>query len=252
MKTTLERLLDARPRGGAGFVVLIDPDKLSPAAMPAFVARCVAAGVDAFFVGGSLLHTPDVERYVMHLKALTTLPVIGFPGSVVQVVGGLDAVLFLSLISGRNPEYLIGQHVQAAPLVKRLGVEPIPTGYMLVESEALTTAQYMSGSLPLPRNKPDVAAATALAGEMLGMRLLFLDAGSGAPSPVPTAMIQAVRAACQIPVIVGGGMRTPAAVLRALEAGADFIVVGNALEDENAPPDLLDQLVLAAHGYVSA
>lgn len=252
MKKTLERLLDARPTGGAGFVVLIDPDKLPTAAMPAFVERCHSAGVDAFFVGGSLLHTPDMERYVRHLKGLTALPVIGFPGSVVQVVGGLDAVLFLSLISGRNPEYLIGQHVQAAPLIKRLGVEPIATGYMLVESEALTTAQYMSASLPLPRNKPDVAAATALAGEMLGMNVLFLDAGSGAPSPVPAAMIQAVKSACKIPLIVGGGMRSASMVLRAVEAGADFIVVGNALEDEHAPSDLLDQLALAARGYVRA
>lgn len=252
MKTTLERLLDARPRDGAGFVVLIDPDKLSLAAMAPFVARCHAAGIDAFFVGGSLLHTPDMERYVLHLKSLTSLPVIGFPGSVVQVVAGLDAVLFLSLISGRNPEYLIGQHVQAAPLVRRLGVEPIATGYMLVESEALTTAQYMSGSLPLPRNKPDVAAATALAGEMLGMHLVFMDAGSGAPSPVPPALIRAVKASCQIPVIVGGGMRTPDMVRRAAEAGADFVVVGNALEDEHTPAGTLNALVQAARGYVSA
>lgn len=252
MKPTLERLLDARPRSGAGFVVLIDPDKLPLSAMPRFVDRCHAAGIDAFFVGGSLLHTPDMERYVLHLKALTRLPVIGFPGSVVQVVGGLDAVLFLSLISGRNPEYLIGQHVQAAPLLKRLGVEPIATGYMLVESEALTTAQYMSGSLPLPRNKPDVAAATALAGEMLGMQLVFLDAGSGASSPVPESLIQAVKATCQIPVVVGGGMRSPEMVRRAAQAGADFVVVGNALENEGAPEDTLERLVMAARGYVRA
>ena len=242
----LDRLVGVARARGAGFVVLIDPDKLPPERLGAFAERCARAGADAFFVGGSLLDAHDLEGYVARLKAATDLPVVGFPGAVTQVVRGLDAVLFLSIVSGRNPEHLIGQHVHAAPLVRRLGLEPIPTAYLLVESGRPTTAQYMSGSLPLPRHKPDIAAATALAAEMLGMRLLFTDGGSGADHAVPEATVAAITACCRAPLVVGGGLRTPEAVATRVEAGASFVVVGNAIE-RHADGAYVAELAAAAH-----
>ena len=247
--STYDRLLAARHAHGAGFVVLIDPDKTPKAHLGAFAERCARAGTDAFFLGGSLLDAPNLDAYVEALKDATDLPVIGFPGAVTQVVRGLDAVLFLSIVSGRNPEHLIGQHVHAAPLVRRLGVEPIPTAYLLVESGRTTTAQYMSGSMPLPRHKPDIAAATALAAEMLGMRLLFTDAGSGADHAVPEAMIGAIAHVCTAPIVVGGGLRTADDVASRVAAGASFVVVGNAIEHR---PDAayIEDLAAAAHSGV--
>ncbi|HYE58864.1 MAG TPA: geranylgeranylglyceryl/heptaprenylglyceryl phosphate synthase [Rhodothermales bacterium] len=244
--SAFEHLLRVRRTRGAGFVVLIDPDKLPVERLGAFAEGCTQAGVDAFFLGGSLLDVLGLDAYVARLKAASPLPVIGFPGHLTQVVPGLDAVLFLSIVSGRNPEFLIGQHVYAAPLVRRLGLEAIPTAYMLVESGRPTTAQYMSGSPPLPRHKPDIAAATALAAEMLGMRLLFTDGGSGADEPVPEEMIHAITTTCTAPLVVGGGLRTPSAVASRVAAGAGFVVVGNAFERS---PDvgLVAELAAAAH-----
>lgn len=244
--TTFDRLLHVPRTRGAGFVVLIDPDKLPAERVPAFVGRCEAAGVDAFFVGGSLLAPLDLDGYVRGLKAATALPVVGFPGGVTQIVPSLDAVLYLSIVSGRNPEYLIGQHLHAAAVIRRMGLEPIPTAYMLVESGTITTAQYMSGSMPLPRRKPDVAAATALAAEMMGMRLLFTDAGSGADAPVPDETIAAIVETCRAPLVVGGGLRTAADVDRAVSAGASFVVVGTALE-AGADAGYVAELAAAAH-----
>ncbi len=244
--TVYDYLLDTRDARGGGLAVLIDPDKLPPARLPAFAAWCEGEGVDALFVGGSLIHTVDLDQYVAALKRATRLPVVGFPGSLTQVVRPLDAVLYLSIISGRNPEYLIGQHVQAAPLIRQLGLEAISTGYMLVESGRMTTAQFMSGSMPLPRHKPDLAAATALAGEMMGMKLLFADGGSGADAPVPVETIQAIAATCRAPLLVGGGLRTPEAVAARIDAGAAFAVVGTAFERDDTG-SLLGEMVAAAH-----
>ena len=224
------RLLHIRQEKGAGFIVLIDPDDLPEAELEGFAALCTRAGADAFFVGGSLVRTAALDGYVQHLKSVSPLPVIGFPGSLSQLWPALDAVLYLSIISGRNPDYLFGQHVQAAPVIRQLGIEPIATGYMLVESGRVTTAQYISNSMPLPRHKPEVAAATALAAEMMGMRLLFTDGGSGAEYTVPEEMVTAICETCSIPLVVGGGLRTPEEVARKVEAGASFVVVGNAIE----------------------
>ncbi len=240
-----DRLLRVRHERGGGLIVLIDPDKLAPEKVPAFVERCERAQVDALFVGGSLIHTLDLDRYVSAIKRCTSLPVIGFPGSLTQVVRPLDAVLYLSIVSGRNPEYLFGQHVQAAPLIHRLGIEPISTGYMLVESGRTTTAQFMSGSVPLPRHKPDLAAATALAAEMMGMKLLFADGGSGADAPVPVEMVRAITDVCRAPLIVGGGLRTPEAVAERIEAGAHLAVVGTVFE-ERGGAHLMEEMVMAS------
>lgn len=242
-------LIDVRRKKGAGFVVLIDPDKLPEEQLDGFAEMCERADVDAIFVGGSLMHATDVEGYVVRLKRSTSLPVIGFPGSLNQIAPSLDAILYLSLVSGRNPEYLIGQHVYAAPVIQRLGIEPISTAYLLVESGRTTTAQYMSHCMPLPRTKPDVAAATALAAEMMGMRMVFTDGGSGADHPVPEEMIEAITETCTVPLVVGGGISTPSSVANRVHAGASFVVVGNAIERR---PDrgYIAELAAAAHIHV--
>lgn len=245
-----DHLLKAQRQHGAGFIVLIDPDKLPFDDLPRFARQCDEAGVDALFVGGSLLHATAVDAYLRHLRAATALPLIGFPGSLSQISPELDALLYLSVVSGRNPEYLIGQHVHAAPLIRRLGLETVSTAYMLVESGRTTTAQYMSHSMPLPRHKPEVAAATALAAEMMGMQLLYADGGSGAEQAVPDETVQAIRESCTAPLVIGGGIRTPRAVAQKVAAGAQFIVVGTAIEQQ---PDssLIAEMAMAAHGSAS-
>lgn len=244
--SVFDYLLDVRGRKGAGFIVLIDPDKLPDGDIEPFAEMCAASDVDALFLGGSLMYATELDRYVRRLTNAVELPVIGFPGSLNQVTPSLDAVLYLSVVSGRNPEYLFGQHVHAAPVIRRLGIEPIATAYMLVESGRTTTAQYMSHSTPLPRNKPDVAAATALAAEMMGMRLLFTDGGSGADHPVPEEMIEAITEMCTCPLVVGGGLCTPQQVSDKVHAGASFIVVGNAIE-QRPESSYLSELASAAH-----
>jgi phosphoglycerol geranylgeranyltransferase len=245
-----DRLLAVADRQGAGFVVLIDPDKLDQRELSGFAERAERAGVDALFIGGSLMHGVELEPYVLTLKASTSLPIIAFPGTLSQITPGFDAVLYLSVISGRNPELLFGQHVHAAPMLKRFGLEPIPTGYMLIESGRTTTAQYMSGSAPIPRHKPEIAAATGLAAEMMGMKLLFTDAGSGAEQSVSEEMIQSITRTCSIPLVVGGGLRTPEAIASRVAAGASFIVVGDAIEKRNGDGDYVADLAAAAHSSI--
>lgn len=218
---------------GAAFLILLDPDKIEGARLKEFIHHSVKAGVDAFLAGGSLLMNGDLKSFILSVKEITNVPVIIFPGALNQIHPEADALLYLSVISGRNPEHLIGKHVLAAPLIKRCGIEPISTGYMLIESGTRTTAEYMSGSQPIPRNKPEIAAATALAAEYMGMKFIYLEAGSGAELSVPVKMIKIVSSAVSVPVIVGGGIRTPQAASQIVEAGAKIVVVGNHLEDEN-------------------
>lgn len=246
-----EYLLATKRERGAGFIVLIDPDKLAERDAPAFAERCTEAGVDAFFIGGSLMHQGELDRYVGRLKLTTDKPIVGFPGSLSQLASAYDAVLFLSVMSGRNPEHLIGQHVHAAPMIRRFGLEPIPTAYLLIESGRMNTAQYMNGSPPIPGHKPDIAAATALAAEMLGMKLVFTDGGSGAERSVSEEMIAAITQTVEIPLVVGGGIRTPEEVFRRVQAGASFIVVGNAIEQRTEDGQYVSELAEAAHTQVS-
>lgn len=239
-----------RDRRGAGFVVLVDPDKLEPERIDRFGGLCQNASVDAIFVGGSLCtRGVDLDSYVAALIEHSGLPVVGFPGSINQLSRNFSAVLFLSIISSRNAEYLFGQHVHAAPVIRQMEIEPISTGYMLVESGHTTTAQYISNSLPIPRRKPDVAAATGLAAEMMGMKLLFADGGSGADDAVPEEMVAAITETCSVPLVVGGGLRSPQDVARRVQAGAGFVVVGNAFEDR---PDAtyMAEMTAAAHSLV--
>lgn len=231
---------------GSAHLILLDPDKIEGKKLEKFVTACCGAGVDAFLYGGSLVMGAGMDEKIQAIKKVSKIPVIIFPGSVNQVTPHADAVLFLSLISGRNPEHLIGKHVIAAPLIHRIGIEPIPTGYILVESGQRTTAEYMSGSQPIPRNKPEIAVATALAGQYLGMKAVYLEAGSGAEKPVPAEMVKAVSSYIDIPLIVGGGIRDAGTARELVSAGAKLIVTGNFFEDESEWGKL-EEFVAAVH-----
>ena len=225
--------------GRKAFAVLLDPDKIEQNVLSDLLITISKSSVDFFLVGGSLV-TDYVHREVIAtIRRYCQIPIILFPGNPLHIEPSADAILFLSLISGRNPDFLIGQHVIAAPLLKKSELEILPTGYILVESGAQTTVSYISGTMPLPHDKPSVAACTAMAGEMLGLKLIYLDAGSGARWTVSPAMIAAVQAVVDLPIIVGGGINSGEKAYEALKAGADLIVVGNGIEQD---PDLLPQL----------
>jgi putative glycerol-1-phosphate prenyltransferase len=225
--------MKVRQQRGAGYFILLDPDKINQDLLPSFVRDATEAGVDAFLVGGSLLLRNDLDKQIQAIKGNTNAPVVIFPGGLMQVSGFADAILFLMLISGRNPEYLIGNQVLAAPIVRQSGLEAISTGYMLIEAGNTTSVEFMSSTKPIPRDKPDIALAHALAAEIIGMKLVYLDAGSGAQISVPEEMIQAITRHCSLPVIVGGGIRTPEEARRKVEAGASFIVTGTVTERNN-------------------
>ncbi|MCS7073340.1 MAG: geranylgeranylglyceryl/heptaprenylglyceryl phosphate synthase, partial [Bacteroidia bacterium] len=208
--------------------VLLDPDKIDQATLPDKLHLAEMAGVSIFLVGGSLLVEGSMRESVRLIKTITQKPVILFPGHAIQIAPEADAILFLSLISGRNPELLIGQHVIAAPLLRRSSLEVIPTGYLLIDGGSPTAATYISNTLPIPADKPEIAACTAMAGELLGLQCMYLDAGSGARNSIRSEMIQAVRQAVQTPIFVGGGIRTPDEAARLFQAGADVVVIGNA------------------------
>ncbi|MDQ3101988.1 MAG: geranylgeranylglyceryl/heptaprenylglyceryl phosphate synthase, partial [Bacteroidota bacterium] len=213
--------------------VLIDPDFGSDEELlERTVANACMAKADLIFVGGSLLTTSLFDRCVEKVKSISDRPVVLFPGSPAQLSRHADAVLFLSLISGRNPELLIGHHVTAAPTIKALCIEAIPTGYMLIDGGRQTTVSYVSQTIPIPHDKPGIASATALAGELLGLRTIYMDTGSGADRTVSAEMIAKVRATVDLPIIIGGGIRDAAKARELCEAGADVIVVGTAFEKD--------------------
>ncbi|MDY0080901.1 MAG: geranylgeranylglyceryl/heptaprenylglyceryl phosphate synthase [Ignavibacteriaceae bacterium] len=243
-----KKLLSIIEKKKACSLILIDPDKLKGEDIKNFLQKCEENGVDGILVGGSLMMSGDFDDFILAVRQATSLPVIIFPGGVSQVNPNADAILFLSIISGRNPEHLIGKHVLAAPLIKKSGIEPISTGYMLIESGGRTTAEYISGSAPIPRNKPEIAVATALAAEYLGMKLVYLEAGSGAQFHVPFEMVKAVTSYCSIPVIVGGGIRDAATAAKMVKAGAKIIVVGNHFEDKDNWKGL-KEFTDAVHGH---
>jgi len=246
-----DRIMATRKTRGAGFWVLIDPDRTPPVEAAARAADAERAGADVILVGSSLLISDTFGDAVREIRSAVKLPVIIFPGSTAQISAEADAILFLSLVSGRNPDLLIGQHVRAAPAIKAIGLEPIPTAYMLVESGTLTTIEYISDTKPIPRQKPDIAMAHALAAEYMGMKLVYLDGGSGAKEPVPTEMIRACYEYITLPLIVGGGIRSGDAARAAVHAGASFVVVGNALE-KTSGRSLLTELADAVHSSAPA
>jgi putative glycerol-1-phosphate prenyltransferase len=240
----LTSLQQRRSRGEKSLAVLVDPDKSGPESLDELCDAASRIRVDYFFVGSSLLLDNRLPACVEHLKNNSNVPVLLFPGNSLQVCNKADAILYLSLISGRNADFLIGQHVLSAPHLKSSGLEVIPTGYMLIDCGHPTSVTYMSQTLPIPHDKNDIAVSTAVAGELLGLKLVYLDAGSGARLPVSTEMIEAVREAVAIPVITGGGIRTPEKALQNCLAGADVIVVGNAVEKD---PSLIAEISNAVH-----
>jgi putative glycerol-1-phosphate prenyltransferase len=238
--TILETLRTNNKLGRKSIAVLVDPDKVEdPSKLQHLINLASESCIDYFFVGGSLITTTNLADVVRQIKENVTIPVVLFPGNSIQIEPTADAILFLSLISGRNPELLIGQHVIAAPIIRNTKLEIIPTGYMLVNSGKTTSVAYISNTTPIPDDKYSLAACTAMAGEMLGLQSIYMDAGSGAEKEISARMIAGVRKAVNIPLIVGGGINTVRKATTALEAGADMIVIGNALEKD---PELLTQI----------
>jgi putative glycerol-1-phosphate prenyltransferase len=243
--TIYQNILAQSEQGQKRLAILIDPDKSTNADIEKTAIQAVNSGVDYFFVGGSLLVNNELDNCVRTLKNISNIPVILFPGDTMQLSSEADAILFLSLISGRNAEMLIGRHVVSAPYLKRSPLEIISCGYMLVESGKTTSVQYMSNTLPIPSDKMDIAICTAMAGEMLGLKMIYLEAGSGAKSTVPISMIEQVKQNINIPLITGGGIRNPQQANAAVKAGADIVVVGTAFETNS---NLIAEMADAVHG----
>lgn len=237
-------LILSKQKGQKKLAILIDPDKLRLKTMEHVIKSAVDNNVDYFFIGGSLIVNDMLDKVLETLKSESNIPLILFPGNSMQLSYKADAILFLSLISGRNPELLIGHHVISAPYLKLSPLEIISTGYMLIDGGISTTVSYMSNTSPIPKEKTDVAVCTALAGEMLGLKTLFMDAGSGAHYPVSKEMIEAVNGAVNIPLMVGGGIRNPQKAYDNVAAGADLIVIGNAVEKD---PSLIAEMAAAVH-----
>lgn len=239
-KDVLKVILENRNSNKKMLAVLIDPDKINHISQ--LITKMDDVKIDFFFVGGSLLNGSSLDKCIKKLKS--DIPKVLFPGDSFHVSNEADAILFLSLISGRNPEMLIGKHVVAAPYLKKSDLEIIPTGYMVINTGAMTSVSYMSQTYPLPYDKNEIAVATAMAGEFLGMKLIYLDGGSGAKQTVSASMIEAIRKNISLPIIVGGGIKTSEQASLLCEAGADVIVVGNVLEKQ---PELLPEISKVIH-----
>jgi len=222
--------------------VLIDPDKqtVPEAARRARLAQ--ESGAHLILAGGSLV-SASPDEMLDAVRTVVDIPVLLFPGSLMQLSTMADAVLFLSLTSGRNADLLIGMHVTAAPFIKQNGIESISTSYILISGGNVSSVEYMSDTRPIPANKPDIAAATALAGELLGHKLVYLEAGSGAANHVPETVIRAVKNTLSIPLIVGGGIRTEASLRTVLSAGADIVVIGTAFEENSSKMEAFARIV---------
>jgi phosphoglycerol geranylgeranyltransferase len=245
MKIKIYKSLEERKKTGhKSFAVLIDPDKVNHSLLDELMDLSTSAHVDYLLVGGSLVISNHLDDVVKHIKDNCTIPVILFPGSPTQISKYADALLYLSLISGRNPELLIGQHVVSAPTVRQSGLEILSTGYMVIDGGAPTTVSYISNASPIPHDKNEIAMCTAMAGEMLGMRLIYMDAGSGAKRPITESMIESVSQKIEMPLIIGGGINEPEKAYRNCKAGADVIVVGNAIEKDSS---LIREMSAAVH-----
>lgn len=244
LKDIYPSLCDRKVNGKKSFAVLVDPDNVNEEKMQKLIKLAMASGVDYFLVGGSLLISNYLDDCVQFIKNNCTIPVILFPGSSTQVSKYADALLYLSLISGRNPELLIGQHVVSAPVIKQSGLEIMSTGYMVIDGGAPTTVSYISNATPIPADKNEIAMCTAMAGEMLGMKLIYMDAGSGAKRPITESMIEKVAGCIDVPLIIGGGITDPEKAYLNCKAGADIIVVGNAIEKDES---LIMEMASAVH-----
>lgn len=239
-----QSLAQKKTRGEKSFAVLIDPDKVNASSIDDLMQLVNEAAVDYLLVGGSLVISNRLDEVVQQIKKNSDIPVILFPGSPSQITPYADALLYLSLISGRNPELLIGQHVISAAAVKQSGLEIMSTGYMVIDGGAPTTVSYISNATPIPADKNEIAMCTAMAGEMLGMKLIYMDAGSGAKRAISEEMITAVSKVIEVPLVIGGGIKDPEKAYLNCKAGADVIVIGNAIEKD---PSLIKEMSTAIH-----
>lgn len=231
---------------GALFCVLLDPDTSDQTALLKAGAMAVENGADLLFVGGSFMGNPNLQKQILHLKAAVPVPVILFPGGSSQVVPGFDAILFTTLVSGRNPQYLIEEQVRGGVLVKSYGMEAIPTAYALVNSGPATAVEYISNTNPIPADKPKLSMVHAIAAELMGMRYIYLEAGSGAKNPVPPEHIAYTRQATSLKIITGGGLVRPEMAAQRVAAGANIIVTGTIWEKVD-DPGLVREFAAAIH-----
>ena len=244
MRNIYKHITQNANNGKKSFAILIDPDKQDKNKLRKIIKKAEESKVDYFFVGGSLLSYDSLDDCINTLKQNSKIPIILFPGNTMQINDKAEGILFLSLISGRNPDMLIGKQVIAAPILKESSLEVISTGYMLIDSGQQTTASYISNTQPIPSNKNAVAVCTALAGEMLGLKLIFMDGGSGAKNPISEKMITSVKKAINLPLIIGGGINSAKKAIDNSKAGADIIVVGNAIEKNI---NLINEIATAIH-----
>ena len=226
-------------------LLLIDPDKFDALRIQQMSKVIEDRSLPFVVVGGSIISSP-IAPVINALKEALQLPVVLYPGSPTHITEGADALLLLSMISGRNPDLLIGHHVIAAPLLRQMNMEIIPTGYMLIDGGCATSVTYISQTLPIPANKCDIAVATAIAGEMLGLKMIYMDAGSGAKNSIPTEMIAKVRENISVPLLIGGGIKSAQQLKDAYTAGADMVIIGNALEKN---PHLLAEMLDIAESF---
>src|SRR5215216_3289349 len=239
-----QSLLEKKKNGQKSFAILIDPDKITTVSLTPLIDLALEAKADYFLVGGSLVVSDNLDNTILAIRQKCSIPIMLFPGSPSQISKHADALLYLSLISGRNADMLIGQHVISAPFVKKSGLEIISTGYMVIDGGAPTTVSYISNATPIPADKADIALCTAMAGEMLGKKIIYMDAGSGARKPISEEMIVLVAANINVPLIVGGGIKDAEKAYLNCKAGADVIVIGNAIEKD---PSLIKEMASAIH-----
>jgi len=232
MNTIYQNILASISNEEKLLAVLIDPDKMVIDLVSKFIQKVNDSIITHVFVGGSTVKKDETDALVSEIKKLTNLPVLLFPGDIIQITDKADAILFLSLISGRNPDYLIGKHVEAISTLKNINLEVIPTGYILIENGIATSVQKVTGTQPMLRNNIQLVVDTAIAGEFLGMKLIYLEAGSGATHPIETKMISEVKKELSIPLIVGGGIKTKQQLDDAYNSGADLVVIGTAFEED--------------------
>ena len=247
--TIFESLIECKTKKGGGFFLLLDPDRASANSILKLAEAAGECDVDALLVGSSFTLQSNFHRTVKEIKRRSEVPVIIFPGAHSQISPDADAILFTSLISGRNPQYLIDEQFRGAPIVKEFGIEPIATGYILIESGGRTSVEYISNTRPIPSDKSDIVCAHALAAQYMGMKLIFLEAGSGAQNSVPESLIRSLADYIDLPILVGGGIKDPQEVERKISAGASFVVVGNHFELDNNI-DRLKEFTSAAHPNV--
>lgn len=245
-KGILKEIQKKKALGVKSLAVLVDPDHSSLKNFERTIELANSSKVDYIFIGGSLLIQDRMDECIKFIRETSKIPIVIFPGNNYQINSNADAILLLSLISGRNPDYLIGKHVESSMRLYSSKLEIISTAYLLIDGQNSNTAAYISQTLPIPRDKSEIALATAMAGQMLNMQLLYLDAGSGAKNPVPVAMIEKLQSFIDNPIIIGGGIRDEETVYQIFHAGADLVVIGNALEQN---PNQIKSIMEVVHNF---